>query len=105
MYKKILSVSLIISVITTSSFVSFAHPANRMNYGNLYPKTAIIVALDNDKDTVTVNDGHNNWKFTGIEDLQMYDPVSLIMDDNGTKNIHDDKIVSIRCSQVDAYNN
>ena len=106
MFKKILSVSLTVGLIATLSFTCFAHPSNRMNYGNLYPKTVIIVALDNKTDTVTVNDGYNNWQFTGIEDLQMYDTLSLIMDDNGTKNnIHDDKIVSIRCSQVDAYNN
>lgn len=106
MYKKILSSAIIIGLIATSSITSFAHPANRMSYGNLYPKTAIIVALDDSTNMVTVNDGYNNWKFTGVEDLQMYDTLSLIMDDNGTKNnIHDDKIVAIRCSQIDAYNN
>ena len=105
MYKKILSASLIIGILTTSSITSFAHPANRMNYDNLYPKTAIIVALDNDKDMVTVNDGYNNWQFTGIEDLQMYDTVSMIMDNNGTKTVTDDKIVCEQASSIDLYNN
>lgn len=105
MYKKILSSAIIIGVLATYSITSFVRPANRMSYGNLYPKTAIIVALDTKTDTVTVNDGYNNWQFTGIEDLQMYDTVSLIMDNNCTKSVKDDKIVCEQSSWLDLYNN
>ena len=56
-------------------------------------------------DTITVFDGYYDWKFTGIEDWQMYDTVSIIMDNNDTKSVKDDKIVCEQSSWLDLYNN
>ena len=52
-----------------------------------------------------VFDGYYDWEFTGIEDWQMYDTVSMIMDNNGTKSVTDDKIVCEQASSIDLYNN
>ena len=64
-----------------------------------YPKAAYVAALDYDTNTVTVEDSTGHlWDFYGIEDWCEGDIVAMIMDDNGTPDVYDDKIVSINFS-------
>lgn len=64
------------------------------NEHRLYAKTAIVIELDYDSDTVVCSDGAENlWCFYGIEDLQINDFVSLLMDDNGTPEMITDDII------------
>ena len=56
-----------------------------------YPMTTIVREIDNKNNTVTVenNDGEL-FQFIGIEDWQINDVCSLMLDDNGTENIYED---------------
>lgn len=68
--------------------------ATLTNTNKTYPKTAQVIELDPMLDTVACIDGAGNkWEFYGVEDWQIGDFVSLLMDDNGTPNtIYDDQI-------------
>ena len=62
---------------------------------HLYPLSTTVMEINND--TVTVEDSNGNlWSFDGTEDWQINDSCALIMDDNSTKNIRDDVIISTR---------
>lgn len=64
---------------------------------NYYPLTGIVVNVSRANDTVTIEDSNGNyWQFTGAEDWEENDFCSCIMNDNGTKEIKDDKIVKVR---------
>lgn len=64
------------------------------NEHEVYPLTVKIVVLDEANNKVICKDGAGNiWSFYDIEDWQENDFVSLLMDDNGTKDtIYDDII-------------
>ena len=64
----------------------------------LYARTAKVIEVDYDTDTVTLIDGAGRlWNFTGCEDYDVGDFVSLLMSDTGTpESILDDVIVSAR---------
>lgn len=65
-----------------------------------YPATGLVVNLDATKDIVTVLTGNDMlWDFCGVEDYELGDMVSLLMDDNGTPDdITDDLIVKAQYS-------
>ena len=67
---------------------------------DLYPKTAIITDINEKTDIVQVYDGYYIWSFKGVEDWQMYDTVSMIMDGKCTKSVTDDTIEAIRSSSL-----
>lgn len=68
-----------------------------LNGNHCYPKTARVTKLDYRTETVTVTDYNgNDWEFVGIEDYAYGDVVSMLMSDNGTESIYDDKIVMQR---------
>ena len=51
---------------------------------------------------MTVEDTTGNlWSFNGAEDWEINDTCALIMDDNSTKDIRDDIIISTRYQQND----
>lgn len=63
----------------------------------IYPKTMLVSEIDTACDTVTAVDFNGNeWQFYGVEDWEIDDIVSCIMDTNGTTTIYDDKIVDVR---------
>lgn len=61
---------------------------------SVYPLAVQVVELDHDADVVTcIDETGNNWEFYGVEDWQVGDFASLLMDDNGTpETIYDDVI-------------
>ena len=64
-----------------------------------YALTCKVVEIDRNKDVVTMEDSTGHcWEFYGIEDWEINDCVSAIMNDCGTASILDDKIVSVRYS-------
>ena len=64
---------------------------------DLYPLAGIVTGIDRDTDAVEWTDySGNEWSFYGIEDWMIGDGVAAIMDDNGTENVADDAIVSVR---------
>jgi len=65
-------------------------------YNNqLYARTAVVTGLNQETDIVSVTDGAGiGWGFYGIEDWDVGDVVSMLMDNNGTpENIFDDEII------------
>lgn len=63
----------------------------------LYANCGTVTAIDRENNSVTFTDsiGHA-WMFSGVEDWQLGDTVAAIMNDNGTANVTDDIIVSVR---------
>jgi len=61
---------------------------------DVYPLTVRVVELDHDAGVVVCVDGAGNgWEFYGVEDWQVGDFASLLMDNNGTtETIYDDVI-------------
>ena len=73
--------------------------ALRQPTSTTYANTACVVAVSPGTDTVVVEDFSGNlWAFYGVEDWQIGDCVSLVMDDAGTEEIYDDEILSVRYS-------
>ena len=64
---------------------------------NLYPLTTIVSAVDYERNTVSITDNRNiTYQFKGAEDWHVGANCAVIMDDNGTKNPFDDKVVKTR---------
>lgn len=59
-----------------------------------YPKTVIVVELDEENDMVITEDAVGFiWEFYGVEDFEVGDMVSLLMFDCGTELIFDDEVI------------
>ena len=69
---------------------------------SVYPLTVQVVELDRENDIVTCVDGAGNgWEFYGVEDWQIGDFASLLMDDNGTtETVYDDIILMARYAGI-----
>ncbi len=64
---------------------------------NLYPLTTEVYDISEATDTVTVIDYNGNlWQFKGVEDWNLEDICTCIMDSKGTDLIKDDEIVKVR---------
>lgn len=81
--KRIIALTLILLSLVISSSAEY------------YPRTAFITSFDYTTDCVIVTDWAGmEWEFIGIEDWQIDDIVSMMMDDNNTPdNIYDDIII------------
>lgn len=68
--------------------------------GNNYPETLYVIDIDETQDTVLCRTFSGMlYEFDGVEDWQVNDIVSAIMNDNGTtETIIDDYFVDIRYS-------
>ena len=67
--------------------------------GWYYALTTKVVAIDQEADIVTCEDYNGNlWKFRGVEDWEVGDCASLLMESHGTKKIEDDTIEDVRFS-------
>lgn len=88
-----LIISLAIVASTFDKSICQLYNANQISH--LYPLSTTVTQIEND--TVTVEDTTGNlWSFNGAEDWEINDTCALIMDDNSTKDIHDDVIISTR---------
>ena len=77
----------------TDKTICQIYNANQVSH--LYPLSTTITKINND--TVTVEDSNGNlWLFDGAEDWEINDSCVLIMNDNNTKDIRDDVIISTR---------
>lgn len=62
----------------------------------LYSNCGVITEVDEKADTFVITDYRGqDWEMTGIEDWYEGDTCTMIMYDNGTRDIEDDEIVSI----------
>lgn len=60
----------------------------------LYPNVGYVTEIDEESDIVYWNDGENLWSFYGIEDWMIGDGVAVIMSDEGTESVKDDRMVT-----------
>lgn len=91
------TICLIISLAIVAAFtdLSLAKLYNANKISHLYPLSTTVTEINND--TVTVEDSNGNlWSFNGAEDWEINDSCALIMNDNNTKDIRDDVIISTR---------
>ena len=71
-------------------------PSTKANE-ELYPRTMVVSEIDVGSDTVVLTDSVGFvWEFRGVEDWQVGDICSCIMDTSGTENIEDDIIVDTK---------
>lgn len=62
---------------------------------DMYAMTTKVVRVSKANDTVTVKDFNGNyWQFKGVEDWDVGDICSCVMDNKGTEEITDDEIIS-----------
>ena len=86
-------VALAIVAAMTDKTICQIYNANQISH--LYPLSTTITKINND--TVTVEDSNGNlWLFDGAEDWEINDSCALIINDNNTKDIRDDVIISTR---------
>ena len=65
----------------------------------IYPATMVVTGTDFVSDTVTLEDSTGNlWAFHGVEDWQVGDVASVLMETNNTAEIRDDRILNVRYS-------
>lgn len=84
-----------LAIVAAFTDLSLAKLYNANQQKHLYPLTTTVTEIK--KDTVTVEDSNGNlWSFNGAEDWEINDSCALIMNDNNTKDIHDDTIISTR---------
>lgn len=74
----------------------------KANSEGLYSKLFVVTETDSISDTVWLTDCNgNSWGWLGIEDIEVGDYYSAVMNDNGTTEIKDDFIVSLRYERPD----
>lgn len=62
-----------------------------------YALSTTVVEVDHFNDIVTVEDFNGNiWEFEGVEDWEVGDIASCLMDSKGTETIFDDEIVKVK---------
>lgn len=72
-----------------------------LGQGWYYPLTVQVIKLDRNADIVACVDGAGNcWEFYGVEDWQVGDFASLLMDSKGTSSIYDDEIITARYAGI-----
>lgn len=94
---KFQTICLIISlaIVATMADKTICQIYNANQISHLYPLSTTVTEINNN--TVTVEDSNGNlWSFNGAEDWEINDSCALIMNDNNTKDIHDDTIISTR---------
>lgn len=66
---------------------------------NLYALSTIVQTVDVKNDIVVIKDcSGNTWNFNGVEDWEVNDLCSCLMNSKGTPSIYDDEIISTRYS-------
>ena len=76
-------------------------PSRSTEIDNYYPKAGVVIQVDRDLDEIMIEDCIGGiWVYQGADDWCEGDIAALIMDNNGTPSIYDDKIVKITYSGV-----
>lgn len=102
-FTKFQTLFIIISLAIVAAFtdLSLAKLYNANQQKHLYPLTTTVTEINNN--TVTVEDLNGNlWSFNGAEDWEINDTCALIMNDNSTKDIRDDVIISTRYQRTES---
>jgi hypothetical protein len=94
--KKSTAIIVIILVASVVSSLCGVLMNQLLNPANTYAMTCEVVELDRENDLVILVDANGfEWAWEGIEDWQIGDCASMLMDNNGTAEIFDDVILSM----------
>ena len=86
----------VLLVIAMISFCWMDYNKTAEHDHSVYPLTVQIVELDHNADIVVCVDGTGNcWEFYGVEDWQVGDFASLLMDNNGTTETAYDDVITM----------
>ena len=101
MIKKALLTLTALATIVAGSITAQAAP---QDLTNIYPQTFIVYEIDREYDIIylTTSTGFD-YIWEGVEDWHAGDMASAIMNDNGTKNITDDEILTLRYTGYNIY--
>jgi len=87
---------IIMTLLTHACYLKGKHAGADEIMSHIYPMSGIVTEVNHQEDHVIVTDSTGNkWEFNGIEDWQEGDIAAMVMDDNGTEEIYDDKIINI----------
>lgn len=83
----------------------FLFPFTGPDLGRYYARLYQIKAINIEQARMTVEDYNGNeWNiYCDIDDWNVGDYISAIVDNNGTDNIYDDEIIGIRSERPDKY--
>ena len=86
-----------IAIIITIKVGFFTSIANAENVTFYYPEVGEIVGFNEKTDAVFVKTSDGNvWEFAEIDDWMVGDNCCMVFCDNGTADVKDDTIVSVR---------
>lgn len=92
--RKPVSVCILLILVFALGFVVGMRDGPRHEF---YPRVGTVCAFDTENDVVIVEDLVGIlWGIEGIEDLEIGDRIAMVMDDNGTMEVYDDIICTIR---------
>ena len=93
----LLSICAIIFACCAISFIFGKYIAKSKMETNLYPKTGVVYYVDHSTDIILIEDFFGElWLYEGADDWMEGDICAMIMDNNGTEEIKDDEIMTIR---------
>lgn len=79
----------------TIAAIDTTNNTNEITTESIYAMTTKVVDIDKESDIVTVKDSTGNlWEFYGVEDWEIGDCASMVMNNMGTDSIYDDEIIS-----------
>lgn len=86
-------VSIILIIVSILAIMFLPNPSRTESY----PLSTTVIKINTTNDIVVVEDFNGNvWEFYGCEDWKVGDICAMIMDDCGTVEIYDDKIVTVK---------
>lgn len=66
-------------------------------YAEIYPMALYVVEVNHEEDVVVLGDGNGEeWIWEGAEDWMVGDVAGAIVEDNNTRCIYDDELVTLR---------
>lgn len=95
----VLFMGLIFLVVVTVSGLLAERQRQRLSaeMDNIYPKTTVVVEIRKEENIVVCKDFNGfTWTFEGVEDWEVDDVCSMIMNSKGTETILDDEIIKIQ---------
>ena len=100
MTKKFKVIYLIMAIsLVINSVINLCHVFTKISKSNIYATTGVVRHISNINDMVTIQDFNGNmWQIQGVEDWDVGDIVSCVMDSHGTEKISDDTIISSKYS-------
>lgn len=87
---------IIMALLTHACYLKGKHAGADEIMSHIYPMSGIVTEVNCQENKVIITDSvRNEWEFNGTDDWHIGDIAAMIMEDNGTEEIYDDKIIDI----------